>query len=182
MHMNTARQSTKVAEFADRRGRLSAEQITTIAAICLSFLPAASALQANEVTNWNDVAGRASLGSGLAANPIFESRVYAIAQTAVHAALNAIDRRAEPYAYCGPLTPCVSAEAAVATAAHLVLVDQFSRLMAYGYSSQQEMLDGWAEVLLPEIERQHKQGRDVVFRADAALPSRGFTRRWKSER
>jgi hypothetical protein len=29
--------------------------------------------------------------------------------------------------------------------------------------------EGWAEVLLPEIERQHKQGRDVVFRADAAF-------------
>jgi hypothetical protein len=29
--------------------------------------------------------------------------------------------------------------------------------------------DGWAELLLPEIERQQKQGKEVVFRADAAF-------------
>src|SRR5713226_7684181 len=29
--------------------------------------------------------------------------------------------------------------------------------------------DGWREVLLPEIERQQKQGKEVVFRADAAF-------------
>jgi hypothetical protein len=29
--------------------------------------------------------------------------------------------------------------------------------------------DGWEDMLLPEIERQQKQGKDVVFRADAAF-------------
>ncbi len=29
--------------------------------------------------------------------------------------------------------------------------------------------EGWEEVLLPEIERQQKQGKDVVVRADAAF-------------
>ncbi len=29
--------------------------------------------------------------------------------------------------------------------------------------------EGWEELLLPEIERQHKLGKEVVFRADAAL-------------
>jgi hypothetical protein len=29
--------------------------------------------------------------------------------------------------------------------------------------------DGWEELLLPEIERQQKQGKEVVFRADAAF-------------
>jgi hypothetical protein len=29
--------------------------------------------------------------------------------------------------------------------------------------------EGWAELLLPEIERQQQQGKDVVFRADAAF-------------
>ena len=29
--------------------------------------------------------------------------------------------------------------------------------------------DGWEEVLLPEIERQQKLGKEVVFRADAAF-------------
>src|ERR1039458_2932610 len=29
--------------------------------------------------------------------------------------------------------------------------------------------EGWEELLLPEIERQHEQGKEVVFRADAAF-------------
>jgi hypothetical protein len=105
------------------------------------LLIAASSLAANEVTEWNDIAGRATFGSGLAGNPLFESGAYAITQAPVHDALNAIDRRSEPYAYHPPSTPGASAEAAVATAAHLVLVDQFKRLMVYGYLSQQAMLD-----------------------------------------
>ncbi len=39
--------------------------------------------------------------------------------------------------------------------------------------------EGWEEVLLPEIERQQRMGKEVAFRADAALPSRISTRRWK---
>jgi hypothetical protein len=100
-----------------------------------------SALAANEVMTWSEIAGRASVASGLGGNPIFESRVFAITQAAVHDALNAIDRRAESYAYHGPLMPGASPEAAVATAAHLILVDQFDRLQAYGYQSPRAMLD-----------------------------------------
>ena len=40
--------------------------------------------------------------------------------------------------------------------------------------------EDWDEVLLPEIERQQEMGKEVVFRADAALPSRRFTKRWKN--
>ena len=29
--------------------------------------------------------------------------------------------------------------------------------------------EGWEQLLLPEIERQHRQGKEVVFRADAAF-------------
>ena len=29
--------------------------------------------------------------------------------------------------------------------------------------------EGWSELLLPEIERQQEQGKEVVFRADAAF-------------
>lgn len=109
--------------------------------VCLLLIFGGSALAANEVATWSEIAGRASVASGLGGNPIFESRAFAITQAAVHDALNAIDRRAEPYACHGPLMPGASAEAAVATAAHLVLVDQFERLMAYGYQSQRAMLD-----------------------------------------
>ena len=41
--------------------------------------------------------------------------------------------------------------------------------------------DDWEELLLPEIERQQKLGKEVVFRADAALPCRRSTRRWRRE-
>jgi len=102
-------------------------------AVCLFLIFGGCVLAANEVTTWSEIAGRASFASGLGGNPIFESRIFAITQAAVHDALNAIDRRAEPYAYHGPLAQGASAEAAVATAAHLILVDQFDRLMAYGY-------------------------------------------------
>jgi len=40
--------------------------------------------------------------------------------------------------------------------------------------------DDWEELLLPEVERQQKQGKEVVFRADAPSPSRRSTRRWRS--
>ncbi len=29
--------------------------------------------------------------------------------------------------------------------------------------------DGWEELLLPEIERQHRMGKEIAFRADAAF-------------
>ena len=40
--------------------------------------------------------------------------------------------------------------------------------------------DDWEELLLPEIERQQTHKKEVVVRADAALPSRRSTSRWKS--
>ena len=40
--------------------------------------------------------------------------------------------------------------------------------------------EDWEELLLPEIERQQRVGKEVAFRADAALPSRRFTKRWRS--
>jgi hypothetical protein len=40
--------------------------------------------------------------------------------------------------------------------------------------------DEWEGLLLAEIERQQGRGKEVVFRADAASPSRRSTRRWKS--
>ena len=32
--------------------------------------------------------------------------------------------------------------------------------------------DGWEELLLPEIDRQQAQGKEMAFRGDAALPGR----------
>lgn len=112
-------------------------------AVCLCLLAGASELLAsgNEVLRWNEIAGKASFLSGLAGNPLFDSRVYAMTQAAVHDALNAIDRRAEPYTSNPPLSPGASPEAAVATAAYRVLSDQYQRLIAYGHPPQQVALE-----------------------------------------
>jgi hypothetical protein len=95
----------------------------------------------NEVRRWNKTATEASFASGLSGNPLFESRVYAMVHAAVHDALNGIDRRYRPYAYHGTVVPGASPEAAVATAAHRVLVRQFTLLIPFGFPSQEGMLD-----------------------------------------
>jgi PAP2 superfamily len=113
----------------------------------LSGSPAAGDLVGNEVNTWNEVnkwsktASKASFASGLSNNPLFESRVYAMTHVAIHDALNGIDRRYLPYAYYGTVAPNASPEAAVATAAHRVLVRQFTLLTPYGFATQRAMLD-----------------------------------------
>src|SRR6186997_2290315 len=87
---------------------------------------------ADQVTKWNEVATRASAASGLSGNPLFESRVYAMAHIAMHDALNSIDRRYETYAFHGTVMPNASPDAAVAAAAHRVLTNQFALLVSQG--------------------------------------------------
>lgn len=80
------------------------------------------------VTDWNAAAGRAAVAACIAPvdNPLTESRMYAMTQIAVHDALNAIDRRSEPYAADFRAPRGASVNAAVAAAAHDVLVAVFS--------------------------------------------------------
>lgn len=70
---------------------------------------------------------------------------------AIHDALNAIDRRYRPYALNTPVTQGASPEAAVATAAHHVLVNQFNQLIAFGFAPQQALLDAAYTSSLAEI-------------------------------
>jgi PAP2 superfamily len=76
------------------------------------------------VLTWSANAGDAALAACLAptGNPLLESRMYAMAHVAIHDALNAIDRRYRPYAFFGHARRRTSIDAAVATAAHHVLV------------------------------------------------------------
>jgi hypothetical protein len=55
----------------------------------------------NAVTAWNAHAGKAARAACIAPvdNPLNESRMYAMTHVAIHDALNAIERRSEPYAY-----------------------------------------------------------------------------------
>ncbi|NOT63444.1 MAG: vanadium-dependent haloperoxidase [Acidobacteria bacterium] len=118
------------------------KHVLTVSSLLLFFiLGAAPRVAADEVTQWNETAGKLALDSGLVNHPLFESRLYAMTHAAIHDALNAIDRRYQPYALRIRVTSGASPEAAVATAAYVVLSDQFSRFTAFEFPSQQTALD-----------------------------------------
>jgi PAP2 superfamily len=79
-------------------------------------LPAA----ANEVLTWNETALKALDAGGQ--RSVLIPRALAMVQGAVHDALNAITPRYAAYYFEGPRDPGASPEAAVAAAAHTVLV------------------------------------------------------------
>lgn len=76
--------------------------------------------QADPVTDWDVIAFDAVEASGKT-GPVTSCDI-AMAHVAMHDALNAIDRRYEPYAYDAVAPRGASAEAAVAAAAHGVLI------------------------------------------------------------
>src|SRR4029453_18221188 len=82
------------------------------------------------VTTWNANAGAAATAACLAPldNPLHESSIYAIMHLAVHDAVNAIDRRSRPYAFDAQAEAGASPDAAVAAAAHDVLVALIAQL------------------------------------------------------
>jgi PAP2 superfamily len=82
------------------------------------------------VLAWNANAGEAAVAACISpvGNPLHESHMYAMAHVAIHDALNAIDRRYQPYAFFGHASRRASTDAAVATAARDVLVPVLGRL------------------------------------------------------
>jgi hypothetical protein len=88
------------------------------------------AAQADAVTAWNVRAARASLAACLAptGNGLAEARMYAMVHVAIHDALNAIDRRSRPYAFEAEVNAPTSPSAAIAAAAHDVLVSVIGQL------------------------------------------------------
>ena len=82
------------------------------------------------VTIWNANAGVAATEACLAplANPLHESRIYAMMHLAIHDALNAIERRSRPYAFDAQAEVGTSPDAAVAAAARYVLVPLIAQL------------------------------------------------------
>lgn len=89
------------------------------AVLALFTFPARAAV--DEVTHWNVVATKAA--EAAATDPLTESRVFAILHLAIHDAVNAVDRRFEPFAFGAAATPGASADAAVAAAAEAVLAE-----------------------------------------------------------
>ena len=82
------------------------------------------------MTTWNANAGKAAVASCTApfGNGPAEARLYAMVHVAIHDALNAIDRRSRPYAFDVRANAPASVDAAVAAAAHDVLVAVIGQL------------------------------------------------------
>jgi vanadium-dependent haloperoxidase-like protein len=94
--------------------------LPSILGVCLlaiAFVPPAAA---NEVLKWNETALKAAAAGGQ--NSLQVTRTIAMVQGAVHDALNAINRRYAAYYFEEPGAAGASPDAAVATAAHTVLV------------------------------------------------------------
>ena len=93
---------------------------TTGLMICLFAIARVTSGAADEVANWNETAMKAIEANGQ--NNIVATRTLAMVQAAVHDALNAINRRYDAYYFEGPGDPASSPDAAIAAAAHAVLV------------------------------------------------------------
>ena len=86
----------------------------------------ASRAAANEVAQWNETTMKVIEANGQ--NNVVSTRTLAMVQGAVHDALNAINRRYDAYYFEGPGDPAASPDAAVAAAAHTVLVGVVEQL------------------------------------------------------
>ena len=94
--------------------------IPTALTIWLLALVLAAPVAASEVLQWNETTMKAIEANGQ--NNVVATRTLAMVHGAVHDALNAITRRYDAYYFQGPGNPAASPEAAVAAAAHTVLV------------------------------------------------------------
>src|SRR5262245_576945 len=95
---------------------------------------------ASEVLRWNETAVKVAAANGQA--PLQVTRTLAMVQGAVHDALNAIDRRYAAYYFEGPGDASASPDAAVAAAAHTVLVGV---IPAFGTPAQKVAAHAMAE-------------------------------------
>ncbi len=144
--------------FGNRPGDSGVLRVGTIAGLALMLSAAAQAgetgarpgrpARGNAVTHWNTVATNAFTPSQ-GTNPMAQSRTLAILHAAIHDAVNAIDRRFEPYTRGLLKTPLASVDAAVAAAAHDVLVrllpDQAAMVEAAYEQALARIVDGAAK-------------------------------------
>jgi hypothetical protein len=135
----------------------------------LTAVPDAAA-DDDAVRAWNANAGVAATAACLVPRdvPFHESRIYAMMHVAIHDALNAIDRRSRPYVFDRRATPGASPEAAVAAAAHDVLVPLIKQLPL-------ELFDEDC------IKAGVKSVEDAYTAALAAIPGRAGRRRSRDD-
>jgi hypothetical protein len=106
------------------------QSINVVAFFALFISLSAAPASGDAVTVWSANAGVAATAACIAplANPLHESRIYAMMHVAIHDALNAIDRRSRPYAFDVQAEAGASPDAAVAAAARDVLVALIAQL------------------------------------------------------
>jgi hypothetical protein len=115
-----------------RRLWLSGLALFTLAICGPAVIVGIAPARADEVTDWNAIAIDVLALGGQ--NPVVMTRGLAMAHLAVHDALNAIDRRYEPYLYDTRSEPGAAPDAAVAAAMRDVLV---GALIGFGTPEQQ---------------------------------------------
>ena len=105
--------------------------LPSLVAAALALLPVPGA--ADAVLDWNEVALSRVVAAGQL--PPDGARAMAMVHVAIFDALDAIDRRYEPFAFSGSVLPTASPDAAAAAAAHAVLArlfpDQLPALEAF---------------------------------------------------
>jgi hypothetical protein len=88
--------------------------------LCLTIVSFPLPAAANEAVQWNETTLKVIDANGQ--SNVVATRTLAMVQVAVHDALNAISRRYDAYYFEGPGDPAASPDAAIAAAAHTVLV------------------------------------------------------------
>jgi hypothetical protein len=137
------------------RSKFMISKITKLAIVVL-LLAASVFASADEVVRWNRIANDAAVGAQ--ADPMTESRIFTILHVAIHDAVNAIDRRYEPYRAQKLSAPGASIDAAIAAAAHATLIQLMpaakSAFDAAYEEALQKIADGEAKKRGLEIGRQ----------------------------
>src|SRR5205823_1946097 len=95
--------------------------LPVVIALALLALASPTVMRADAVTDWNAIASN-SIVTSAGQPPQVSSLSFAMVQSAVYDAVNAIDRGYRPYLVQPPSQPTDSKEAAAATAAFRVLV------------------------------------------------------------
>ncbi len=146
--------------------------ILSIAAIALGL--AAPLLHADVVTDWNTTAINVTqLAAGFPGGSFSQTRTLAHTHAAIFDTVNAIERKYQPYAVDLKAPAGASVEAAVATAAHTVLVAEVPL--------QKAMLDSLLATALekmPEGQGKtagHALGKEVADKLLAIYATDGFT-------
>ena len=135
--------------------------------------------RADTVLDWNATAASAAFAAGLdnptdgCVDALHESRMFAMMHAAIHDALNGIERRSQPYALDARVQPGSSPEAAVAAAAHDVLIALFPQLPDLGFTpaAATDLVETAYAAALAKIPDTPAKAQGLLIGQAAAQPS-----------